>query len=127
MLATRKVKWWLMELDNALRGPFGTGRRLAEFCVPSDPAMRLAPLERPHLSVNADSGPIEWAGQTFLEEVARANMTRVLDPNHGVYNDTLGACFDAGCGPFLYVLVLVLNLPYLPYNRSTKFYSDFRI
>eukprot|EP00971_Amphidinium_carterae_P332007 6465886-Amphidinium_carterae.1 len=115
-----KAYKWILEVDNALRGVSGLGIGLKHFVVPADWREESAarPLDWPVLILSSDQGPDGWCAMSFLESPhVGLNIVREPDShNHGVHNDTIGACLDMGWGPFLYGMTVVLNLSFLPWG-----------
>jgi hypothetical protein len=109
---------FLLELDNSLLGPCRQGPGLQHFQLPADWLQHPDPLSWPCLILSSDQGSDAWAAQNWMDSpLARVNYVREPDShNHGVHNDTLGAAMEVGLGPFLYAMVVVLNLMFLPWN-----------
>ena len=105
-----------LELDNALKGPFGAGPGLRHFVVTEDAEKTVPPLRWPRLLMSTDEGPDIFGLQTWMDNQARVCLQRTPDPSHGVHGDTLLAAEDCFLGPFLYLMTLVINIAFLPWN-----------
>ena len=117
-MKSHRLKTWafLKDLDAALQSSMGPGGGLAHFRVDVDPAKQAPPSQWPVLTIAADEGSDIWAGTTFLERKARLNVQRTPDTNHGTWNDFLQSCFDAGLGPFLYLMTVLVNYAFMPFG-----------
>ena len=109
---------FLLELDNSLQLLSKQGPGLKHFQLPADWLTHTGPLIWPCFIVSSDQSSDAWAALNWMDSsLARINYVREPNShNHGVHNDTLGAAMEVGLGPFLYAMVVVLNLMLLLWN-----------
>ena len=115
--ADRKLKrvatfWWLLALDNSLKGIGG----LKMWKMPAERAQWPEdPLDWRLLILSPDSGSDGWAAMNWMDQNEFC-CDRTPDPSHGVWNDGVLAAGDSGLGVFLLILSICCNLPFMPWN-----------
>ena len=114
-----KAERHAVELDNALRGPFGQGACLADFQMPENWREDMkGPLTWRTLCIASDQASDQWTLFNWMDsDFARLNYIREPDTcNHGHHNDVIATTVELGLGPFLYACGVVLNLGFLPWR-----------
>ena len=110
---------FLVEVDAALRGHSG-GAGLTRFQLPDDWALGPAQFwNSPTLIISTDQDPSVWNALNWMDYSQTSKLMVCREPdvwNHGVHNDLINATCASGLGTWLYAMLVVANLPFLPYR-----------
>lgn len=103
---------FLLELNHSLLPHGGLGI----FQLPTDRDDWEHPAKGQQLTIASDCGPEIWCAVNWLDTHGHMHVTRIADTNHCAHNDILLTMFDCRLGPCMYLLMLCINIGFLPWG-----------